>query len=152
YLELAAGLRRGPHRTRPVARDAAPGHHAMSESGPLHGQVRPEVDSWVVSIHANANDGGLLGSGVVIDNRRVLTCFHVVTCDRWVRGEIFGAFPMADPEPKMRYRAWVGGVDPDQEVAVLKLEGLVPEGVVPARLRCPPPRALEGKKWWAFGF
>jgi WD40 repeat protein len=118
----------------------------------------PEVDSWVAAIHASSGDGMPNGSGVVIDDRRVLTCAHVVMKDGTALDEIWVAFPMADPPTATCCRvasvitAGGGTFDEDRDVAILELEAPVPEGVRPARLRCPPPKALVGKKWWALGF
>ena len=123
----------------------------MSASDQVHGQVGPEGRSWVVPIYATADDSAPLGSGVVIDSGRVLTCAHVVRSDA-VRDEIWVAFPMAKPPSRGRYRARTVPADPGQDVALVELADPLPPGVVPARLRCPPSGALEGKKWWAFGF
>lgn len=40
--------------------------------------MRPPSRPWVASLHDRAEGGNVLGSGVVIDERRVLTCAHVV--------------------------------------------------------------------------
>jgi hypothetical protein len=42
---------------------------------------QPQVDSWVVAIYPSSQGGSPIGSGVVIDGRRVLTCAHVVMDD-----------------------------------------------------------------------
>jgi hypothetical protein len=39
-------------------------------------QVYPEADAWVAAVHATADDYEPLGSGIVLDERRVLTCTH----------------------------------------------------------------------------
>ena len=125
----------------------------------MHLRLRPEVDSWVAAIHPATDDRSPLGSGVVIDDRRVLTCAHVVMSDDGgVRDAIWVAFPLADPPSRVRCQVrsvstpGEGRVDPDQDVALLELADPVPAGVVPARLRCPAPKALVGTNWWAFGF
>jgi WD40 repeat protein len=119
---------------------------------------QPEVDSWVAAIYLSAQGGSPVGSGVVIDRQRVLTCAHVVMKDGVTRDAIWVAFPMTDPPIALRCRVASvitpgdGGFDEDQDVAILELTGATPTGVTPARLRCPTPKSLVGQKWWAFGF
>jgi hypothetical protein len=65
---------------------------------------------------------------------------------------------MADPPATTRCRVVSvgtpddGDFDEDRDVALLELGIPVPEGVTPARLRCPTPKSLTGGKWWALGF
>jgi WD40 repeat protein len=122
-------------------------------------QVYPQADAWVAAIHTSAQGGAPVGGGVVIDERRVLTCAHVVMPGGvpLAADAIWVAFPKADPPVAARCRVAAvaapdGGFDEDRDVAVLELEVPVPDGVTPARLRCPTPKALVGTKWWAFGF
>jgi hypothetical protein len=68
---------------------------AQRGDGALAGERgQPEVDSWVAAVYASSTGGAPLGSGVVIDERRVLTCAHVVPAGD---GEIWVAFPTRDP-------------------------------------------------------
>jgi Trypsin len=41
-------------------------------------QVYPQADAWVAAIYTSAQGGSPVGGGVIIDERRVLTCAHVV--------------------------------------------------------------------------
>ena len=38
----------------------------------------PEQSTWVVAVHGDKDTKTPLGTGVVIDDQRVLTCAHVV--------------------------------------------------------------------------
>jgi WD40 repeat protein len=119
---------------------------------------QPEVDSWVATIYLSPQGGSPVGSGVVIAERRVLTCAHVVMKDGAALDEVWVAFPMADPPVAARRRVSSvitpgdGSFDEDQDVAILELADPIPTGVTPARLRCPTPESLAGTKWWALGF
>ncbi len=130
----------------------------QSAQAPLARQVHPEVDAWVVAIHRSVHGGSPVGSGVVIDERRVLTCAHVVMRDGEKLDEIWVGFPMADPPTATRCAVdsvimpGDGSFDEDLDVAILELADPVPQGVWPARLRCPMPKSLVGTKWWALGF
>jgi WD40 repeat protein len=134
------------------------GRDLVINQAPVVRYGQPDVDSWVAAIYAAADEGHPLGSGVVIDGRRVLTCAHVVMKGDEVRDEVWVAFPMADQPAATRWR--VGSVSvPDDEgfnenkdVALLELEEPVPDDVTPARLRHPKPKSLVGERWWAFGF
>jgi hypothetical protein len=132
-------------------------NHQYGQEPPAR-RGQPEVDSWVVAIYLSAQGGSPVGSGVVIDRQRVLTCAHVVMKDGVTLDEIWVAFPMADPPVAARCQAssvstpGEGTFDEDQDVAIVELADAVPGGVTPARLRCPTPKSLLGKKWWAFGF
>jgi WD40 repeat protein len=122
--------------------------------------VHPAVDGWVASVHASPDDLEPLGCGVVLDERRVLTCGHVVeqlahadgAASAWV------GFPMAEMDASASARCRVERVvfpdspAPVKDLAILVLAEAVPAGVPPAPLRCPRPAALAGKRWWAFGF
>ncbi|WP_306319854.1 MULTISPECIES: trypsin-like peptidase domain-containing protein [unclassified Streptomyces] len=126
--------------------NAAPG------SGP-----RPGTDAWVAAVHGSEYDERALGSGFLIDDRRVLTCAHVA-CPGWEKqGELWVAFPKSDQfmDRRLRVREVVAPESPAkrraQDVAVLVLDERVP-GEAAARLRRPAPAALVGEAWWAFGF
>jgi WD40 repeat protein len=91
-----------------------------------------------------------VGGGVVIDDRRVLTCAHVVPDDdvAWV------AFPKAGDPMDRRRVVSVAKLETSQiaDAAVLELEAVVPANVTAAPLRCPRPADLEEATWWAYGF
>jgi hypothetical protein len=123
--------------------------------------VYPEADAWIVSIHATENDFRPVGSGIVLDERRILTCFHVIDGleQKWV------AFPKAADGASLIRREAGEVVLPDafaytkdpaigyvRDLAILVLAEPVPDGVTAAPLRFPEPVELAGKRWWAFGF
>ncbi len=118
--------------------------------------VRPEPDSWVAAIHASESDFAPLGTAVVIDQRRLLTCAHVVINGNDVRDSLWVAFPKVDEATGQRRRvASVVMPNRDREVAdlaVLILADPVPAGVTAAPLKCPRPSDLAERRWWAFGF
>lgn len=118
-------------------------------------RVHPDVDAWVAAIHATQGDYEPLGSGIVIDDHRVLTCAHVV--ESLAREKPWVAFPKAvDDIPEAR-RLVERVVLPDdrtpvKDLAILVLSQPLPAGVTHAPLRCPEPTAMVTKRWWAFGF
>ena len=118
--------------------------------------TRPPSAEWVAAIHSSEVDFAPIGTAVVIDERRVLTCAHVVTTsERVVRQPLWVAFPKSDEVSGQRRRVTSATViynPPVEDVAVLLLEDDVPTGIVAAPLRCPRPQDLVGRKWWAFGF
>lgn len=137
--------------------------------------MRPSSRLWVASLHDRAEGGNVLGSGVVIDEWRVLTCAHVVFDPETgrPRDHIWVALPFAGDlmdehvldrpatgpgnHPEAGERVLVerlGGHttrDDKQDAAVLVLSRRLP-GTVPARLRRPPGTALVDEQWWSFGF
>jgi hypothetical protein len=126
---------------------------------PAARRAQPEADAWVAAIYPTPTGGAPIGSGVVIADRQVLTCAHVVTSSgRAGLDEAWVAFPMADPPTAARCKVASistpgdGTFDEDQDVALLELADPVPEGVTPARLRCPTPKSLVGTTWRALGF
>lgn len=125
--------------------NAAPG------SGP-----RPGTDAWVAAVHGAEDDQVVLGSGLLVDDHRVLTCAHVA-CPTWEKQrELWVAFPKSDQTMDRRFAvrdviAPLSANRHKQDVAVLVLAETVPGDTV-ARLRRPPPSALVGEAWWAFGF
>ncbi|MGW4945033.1 trypsin-like peptidase domain-containing protein [Actinoplanes sp. NPDC004185] len=108
----------------------------------------PGRDPWTVAIYASGSRFPV-GSGVLIDRRRVLTCLHVLQ-DR--RQPFTVAYPKSGL-PRTAMTA-VAGFRPGREgdVAVLELADLAPPEAVPAPLRSPTPDSLAGERWWAFGF
>jgi hypothetical protein len=115
--------------------------------------ARPSTDTWVAAIHVSETDFTPIGTAVVLDQDRVLTCAHVVTKDGAVREPLWIAFPKADNCPRRRVASMTIPDAPQvHDLAVLILEESVPPGVDAARLRCPKPTDLVSRDWWAFGF
>ena len=116
--------------------------------------VHPPADSWVAAVHASGDDLEPIGTAVVIDASRVLTCAHVaVTADGTAREPLWVSFPKADRWPRRRVAAvTVAYSPPVNDLAVLVLAEPVPAGVEAAPLRFPRPADLAGRSWWAFGF
>jgi WD40 repeat protein len=122
-------------------------------------QVHPDADVWVAAIHAAHDDYEPLGSGVVLDDYRILTCAHVLEGMPEIDGVpvAWVAFPKAEENAAEERRQVTRVVFPDarapiKDLAILLLAGPIPAGVTPAPLRCPRPTDLVGKRWWAFGF
>ncbi|WP_460037969.1 trypsin-like peptidase domain-containing protein [Streptomyces cavourensis] len=120
-------------------------------SGPKAGR-----DSWVVSLHLTERDMRPLGSGFLIDDRRVLTCAHVVETAWNKHRELWVAFPKAEEVMGRRVRVSdvtlpSGGNHEVQDVAVLSLTEAMPPGMA-ARLRQPTAEDLVGTDWRSFGF
>jgi WD40 repeat protein len=113
------------------------------------------ADPWTVAIHGATDE--VLGAGVVVDHRLVLTCAHVVMVAGQLRGELWVTFPKAPgttPKDRRQIRHCVhnGQIDRQIDLVLLELADPVPASVTPARLRCPEPGALTGRAWWSFGF
>ncbi|MFJ8826064.1 trypsin-like peptidase domain-containing protein [Streptomyces sp. NPDC102467] len=109
----------------------------------------------MTAIHQGA-DLRPLGSGFVIDSRRVITCAHVVHDGGRVCKELWVAFPKAEELMHLRLRVEEVVAPPVQEqdlhdVAVLVLEDDVAMEYV-APLRRPAARDLVDSSWWSFGF
>jgi len=86
--------------------------------------------------------GRTLGTGfIVTTDGRVVTCHHVVRGQERLRV----AFPGGEPRPARLLRT-----DPTHDVAVLQVEGALPEGVRPARLG--PSAAAEGLPFRTRGY
>ncbi|MGW0168696.1 trypsin-like peptidase domain-containing protein [Streptomyces sp. NPDC003343] len=118
--------------------------------------ARPSSDGWVAAIHQGSEGAWPLGSGVLIDTRRVLTCAHVVHKAGQVREGLWVTLPKA--EELMFERLQVREVlapPPEaqeiQDVALLVLEKEVGAQHA-APLGNPDPSALVPSGWWAFGF
>lgn len=130
-------------------------------------QVHPEGDAWVVSVHASEEAESVLGGGIVLDERRILTCAHVVErktgggksleAGTWQAREAWVGFPKAEdggsdrrvPVERVAFPAPGARV---RDLAVLHLAEPVPAGVTVAPLRCPRSGDLVGRRWWVFGF
>jgi WD40 repeat protein len=114
---------------------------------------RPLDDSWVGAVHANKDDYRALGSAVVLDLRRLLTCAHVVR-DTWsAKGRLWVAFPKTDTLVSRRLVSEVILAEADvADLALLVLEEDVPDGVTPAPLKGPKAKLLVNRRWYSFGF
>ena len=115
----------------------------------------PVTDPWTVAIHASETDWTPLGAGVLIDDRRILTCAHVIkSCT--VEDGVWVAFPKVDHVADRRHATRVIRADgvPAHiaDVVVLVLDDSAPAGVEAAPLRDPAASSLAGGDWWAFGF
>ena len=55
----------------------------------------PSADTWVAAVHASEDDFEPLGTALVIDAHRLLTCAHVVLREEVVREGLWVAFPKA---------------------------------------------------------
>lgn len=118
------------------------------------GSSHPPADTWVAAIHATDNDFTPLGAAVVIDERRVLTCAHVVMTAGTVREPLWVAFAKAT-QAADRCRVALVTVPDDSgiaDLALLTLKAGIPGGVTAAPLRCPAPANLLNRRWWTFGF
>jgi WD40 repeat protein len=120
----------------------------------LRGARGPADSTWVAAIHRSADDRLPLGTGVVIDERRVLTSARVVTENGQVMDPLpWVAFPMAPQSgSQLRQVAGIRLSDDVSELAVLDLSEVVPAGVKAAPLRRPRPEYLTERGWWSFGF
>jgi WD40 repeat protein len=118
---------------------------------------RPGSDTWIAAIHVSEDDRRPVGSGFLIDGRRVLTCAHVVFDDeQQLRPELWVAFPKAHGLGYQRIRVQEVDAPPAtrrdvEDVAVLVLAQPVADGYA-ARLRQPEVGSLVRHRWWAFGF
>jgi len=113
----------------------------------------PITDAWVAAVHTSEDDFEPLGTAVVIDGDRVLTCAHVVLQGGAILEPLWVAFPKAGDCPRRRV-ASVQIANPPRvkDLAVLFLNEPVPAQVEPAPLRYPEGKDLTGRAWWAFGF
>jgi WD40 repeat protein/DNA-binding SARP family transcriptional activator len=116
--------------------------------------IHPPADSWVAAVHVTEDDLEPIGTAVVIDAHRVVTCADVVvTADGTARDPLWVSFPKADRWPRRRVAAATLAYSPPvRDLAVLVLAEPVPAGVEAAPLRFPRPADLAGRAWWAFGF
>jgi Trypsin-like peptidase domain len=114
----------------------------------------PVDDVWTAAVHAEDSIVPL-GAAVVIDDRRLLTCAHVVLAGAEVRPRLEVTFPKADDAwGERRQVRQVRLVEPANlvDLAVLVLNEPVPAGVAAAPLRCPRPVDLVNRRWSTFGF
>jgi WD40 repeat protein len=115
-------------------------------------RVPPRKSSWVAAIYKTQDDNSPLGTGIVLDDWRILTCAHVVRD----AGKCWAAFPHADvPFAARRQLQETIPLNADaqrEDLAILRLASPIPAGVTHAPLRSPESGDLTGKRWWAFGF
>src|SRR5262249_30289159 len=83
-------------RPRAEARGRQLRGRAVLEPGGQRGVIPSSVappgdDSWVIAVHASPDDWTPLGTGVLVDPHRVLTCAHVLK-DRTVADGLWVAF------------------------------------------------------------
>src|SRR6266568_1253603 len=118
------------------------------------GSVHPSADAWVASVHASEGDFDPIGTAVVVDADRLLTCAHVVLSEEGTaRQPLWVSFPAADGCPRRLVASvMVAYSPPASDLAVLFLQEPVPTGVEAAPLRCPKPTDLISGAWWASGF
>ena len=99
--------------SRPVHRPGlTPVRAAVSTSSPAQ---PPAADRWVAAVHASEDDFEPLGTAVVIDADRVLTCAHVVMPEGAVLEPLWVAFPKAGDCPRRRVASVTGRVLPAGE-------------------------------------
>src|SRR5437764_8196179 len=113
------------------------------------GSVHPSADAWVASVHASEGVFDPIGTAVVIDADRLLTCAHVVLSEEGtVRQPLWVAFPVADGcHRRLVASVMVAYSPPARDLAVLFLQESVPTGVEAAPLRCPKPTDLISGAW-----
>ncbi|MCT9139290.1 trypsin-like peptidase domain-containing protein [Streptomyces violarus] len=106
----------------------------------------PTANVWAGMLYASPDDAAeWLGTAVLIDDTRLLTCDHVAAdIALWVE------FPLAEQNDDRRYRIARIEHAPRYDLALLTLAE--PAGVVAAPLRHIPPEGLLGGAWSAFGF
>jgi len=116
-------------------------------------EIQPGADAWVVAIHATEDNDKPSGSGIVLDDLRILTCYHVVRdlAEQWV------AFPKAGGDASLIRRQTQRVILPEsygdeRDLAILVLAEPIPDGVTIAPLCFPEPTRLVNRQWWAFGF
>ena len=122
----------------------------MINEAPAH----PPVDAWVAAVHSSEHDFEPIGTAVVVDATRVITCAHVVVDeDGAIRKPLWVAFPKAEECPRRKVAAvTVAHSPPVRDLAVMVLQEPVPVGVEAPPLRCPRSADLISRGWWAFGF
>ena len=118
---------------------------------------RPGSDGWVASVHAGQRVPAALGAGFLCDERRVLTCAHVVCNSAGALEDLWVEFPKSEELMGLRFRVrevvlpagWPE--DRTQDVAILVLDEAIPREAA-ARVRVPVSGDLVSGQWWAFGF
>ena len=106
---------------------------------------QPDDKSWIVAIWP-AGDASPIGTGIVIDDHRVLTAGHVLKG----RESVDVRFAFSPGTEKRTGK--VTGRAVDDDVVLLTLNEPVPPSVRPVVVRDPSGASLRGKLWWAHGF
>jgi len=118
--------------------------------------LEPPTDSWIAAVYDNTS--ALLGTGVVLDGRRVLVPTRLLERAPGMKLQI--TLPRSDLATT-RGRAYAGQVPRlDQAARVLGAPGLsvvvldqeFPAEVTGAPLRFPRNKELVSRPWWAFGY
>ena len=107
----------------------------------------PPEAAWHVRIHDRKN-GAIVGAGVLIDSRRILTCAHVITnalgLDKVREAPVEAVridFPQCEREERRMARVIAGGwfsENDSADIAVLEIDGDDLAHVIPAPLRPAP--------------
>jgi WD40 repeat protein len=128
-----------------------PASQAVGSGAPNRGMESPQRDAWAVAIHAHLSGDTPLGVGVLIDERRVLTCRSVLR-DATQGFPLWVTFPKASVGSAVRRAVAEVRLAERTDVAVLELCEPAPTQAQPARLACVAPADLVSEAWWAFGF
>jgi WD40 repeat protein len=110
----------------------------------------PPAQNWAAAVYLSRDSPVPAGSALVVDERRVLTCAHLVGGESAVAATLWVAF--AGTEPGAGERRPVREVVSGGDLAMLVLAATTPAGVIAAPLRCPRPLDLPGRACWASGF
>ncbi|MGW5689621.1 trypsin-like peptidase domain-containing protein, partial [Streptomyces asiaticus] len=115
----------------------------------------PGTDTWVAAIHGDEGGRKVLGSGFLVDTRRVVTCAHVAASGYSKHGGLWVTLPKSGDFMHRRIpvsRVALPDAEQDiRDVSVLVLQEEVPLELA-ARIRRPAPGDLVGDTWWSFGF
>ena len=151
--------RAAPSFSAPAALGRAPRGQAGASSGPVtrpaerdgalaEGPVNP---TWVIAIYSSQDPLRILGSGSLIDRRRVLTSAHVV--DGVSLEDLRVAFPYSEEDASLS--GLVASVrrasDAFNDVAILEVAG-VPSDAQPVQLDTSALLTERGHRWWARGY
>ncbi len=102
------------------------------------GESGSSAESWAAAIHGSETDFSPLGAGVVIDDRRVLTCAHVILAGSTLRTPLWVAFPRAEDGSRVRRKVelvtmpdamvdWLAAASLAREQSAEELSGLGPD-------------------------
>src|SRR5580698_8570365 len=96
-------------------------------------EIQPGADAWVAAIYATEDNSEPDGSGIVLDELRILTCYHVVRnlAEPWV------AFPKAGGDASLIRRRTERVILPKnygdiRDLAILVLAEPIPDGAAAA--------------------
>jgi hypothetical protein len=123
----------------------------MAENRLSGDRTRPVDRSWTVAILVSGHEKPV-GSGVLLDSHRVLTCRHVV------QNRPSHVLQVTLPAAENPYLPAIPVVQVDTathseaDIAVLTLAAEAHAGAEPAPLLQPHAKDLVGKSWWAYGY